>query len=176
MALDQDGLVQLLMSHRAMLLGYIALIVGDPHQAEDVFQELAVVVFRKGTSLGGAEEFPAWARQVARFKALNALRQRLSAPKAIDESILDLLESRWSETDRVAGPVVSDALRECLRNISPQSRRLIELRYGENLSGKALADRIGQQLNTVYVALSRVYRALAACVKHRMSREGIAYE
>ena len=46
---------------------------------------------------------------------------------------------------------------------------------GRNLSGRALADALSQQLNTVYVTLSRVYRTLSACMKQDSDR-GVAYE
>src|SRR5262245_40628550 len=99
MALRQDQLVQLLIGHRAMLMGYIALILGDPHLAEDVFQEVAVVVVRKGDALRDAEGFPAWARQIARFKALHTLRERKHLPQALDDALLDLLEKDWAQDD-----------------------------------------------------------------------------
>ena len=46
--------ILLLLKHRSMLIGYITLIVQDPHLAEDVFQEVAVIVFRKADALTSA--------------------------------------------------------------------------------------------------------------------------
>jgi len=175
MALSQDQLVQLLIGHRAMLMGYIALIVGDPHLAEDVFQEVAVVVVRKSDALRDAAGFPAWARQIARFKALNTLRERKNLPQALDDALLDLLEKDWAQDDGADRRERADAVRSCLDKLAPHARHLLELRFGRNLSGKTLADAVGQQLNTVYVTLSRVYRTLSACMK-QASERGVVYE
>ena len=176
MPLSQNELLQLLLAHRAMLMGYVSLIVGDSHLAEDVFQEVALVVMNKGRAVTSAEGFPAWARTVARYKALNARKNRQRTPLALDEDLIDLLEDQWHAGDAAPPSAVPNALRECLERLSPQSRKLIELRYGHNLSGTALSERVGQQLNTVYVALSRIYRTLSNCVKLRLSREGLLYE
>jgi RNA polymerase sigma-70 factor, ECF subfamily len=171
---SQDQLVQLLIGHRAMLLGYITLIVGDPHLAEDVFQEVAVVAVRKSDALKDVGGFPAWARQIARFKALNTLRARKNLPQALDDALLDLLEKDWAQEDGADRREQSDLLHACLDKLAPHARHLLELRFGRNVSGKALADSLGQPLNTVYVTLSRVYRTLSACLK--ASRREVVYE
>jgi hypothetical protein len=82
-----------------------------------------------------AEAFPRWARKVARFKALHALRDRTRIPQEISESVLELLEGSWAEEDSTpAAP-----------------------------------------LNTIYVSLSRIYRALAFCIQRRLAQEGLSH-
>jgi RNA polymerase sigma-70 factor, ECF subfamily len=167
----QERSVGLLLSHRAMLLGYIASIVRDPDLAEDVFQNVALVVLDKADAVARDEEFPAWARRVARLESLAALRKRRRAPELLDQSVLELLEDEWSAGD--AGPVAArKALRECVEKLSPYARELIRLRYVDGLSGQAVAERLNRSANTVYVALSRTYRHLAGCVESRLAREG----
>jgi RNA polymerase sigma-70 factor (ECF subfamily) len=167
----QERSVALLLSHRAMLLGYIASIVRDPDLAEDVFQNVAIVVLDKAGAVANDDGFPAWARRVARLESLTALRQRKRAPELLDQSMLDLLEDHWSAGD--AGPAAArKALRECVEGLSPYARRLIQMRYVEELSGQDVAQRLNRSPNTVYVALSRTYRQLADCVERRLAREG----
>ena len=174
--IDRDESLRLLLSHRAMLMGYIGMIVRDSHTAEDVFQEVAIIVVEKARTLANREDFPRWARKIARFKALKAVHSRVSAPSIVDESLLDLLEEDWASDDQAEPAPSSEALQHCLGALTPYARQLIELRYGKSLTGKALAESLGQPVNTIYVALSRTYRALAACVRTRLSREGLAYE
>jgi RNA polymerase sigma-70 factor (ECF subfamily) len=171
MGVSQQDLIQLLMAQRAMLMGYVSLLVGDPHLVEDVFQEVAVVVLQKGGELDRADAFPAWARTIARFKALHAVRERKKSAPLLDGALLDRVEAEWAGED--ARPAVPDSLRDCLRELPPHSRELIELRYQRELSGEEISDRVGKPLNTVYVSLSRIYRALLDCVRRR---EGVACE
>jgi RNA polymerase sigma-70 factor (ECF subfamily) len=167
----QERSVGLLLSHRAMLLGYIASIVRDPDLTEDVFQNVAVVVLDKAAAVANDADFPAWARRVARFESLGALRKRKRAPELLDPSVLELLEDHWSAGD--AGPVPArKALRECLEKLSPYARQLVHMRYVEEMSAQEVAERLNRSPNTIYVAMSRTYRHLGDCVERRLEREG----
>ena len=170
MGMDSDRLLRLLLTHRGMLLGYIVSIVRDIHLAEDVFQEASLVILKKGSVLEGDADFPAWARKVARFEALNASRKRNQGPVLLEPRLLDLLDATWNKD--VAPEPATLALRQCIELLPEKARRLIELRYVAELPGNALAERLQQPANTVYVALSRIYRILSKCVKERMALEG----
>jgi RNA polymerase sigma-70 factor (ECF subfamily) len=167
----QERSVALLLSHRAMLLGYVVSIVRDPDLAEDVFQNAAIVILDKAGAVAKDEEFPAWARRVARLESLAALRKRKRAPELLDPSVLELLEDPWREAD-AAPAAARKALRECVEKLSPYARRLLQMRYVDGLPAKEVADRMNRSPNTIYVALSRTYRYLAGCVERRLAREG----
>ena len=173
MALDHDSLLRLLMTHRTMLISYILTIVRDFHLAEDVFQEVSLLVFKKSDSLRGQELFPAWVRSIARFTALNVLRKQKSAALTLESAVLDGLDESWEASDRDAPSDELEALRECLQKLPPRAQRLVELRYGEDLKGHDLARKFSQSLNTVYVALNRTHEALAKCVEFRLSNRGV---
>jgi RNA polymerase sigma-70 factor (ECF subfamily) len=171
---SQDRLLVLLLAHRGMLLGYITSIVREPHLAEDVFQNMALVVLKKGHVIKEETQFPAWARKVARLEALTALRKRKNSPELLDQSVLDLLEDHWPAGDN-SPHAAGVALRQCMERLAPRARRLIELRYIENVRPADLSAKFARPINTIYVALSRTYRLLATCVKERLAREGVAY-
>ena len=168
---DQERAVELLLSHRGMLLGYITSIVRDADLAEDVLQNVAVVVLKKAAAVQDDRQFPAWARRVARLEALTALRQRRRSPELLDGAVLDLLEGHWAVTDWPAAPA-RKALRGCVERLSPYARQLITLRYVEGLPSRAVAERMNRPVNTVHVALSRTYKLLAECVRRGVARQG----
>jgi RNA polymerase sigma-70 factor (ECF subfamily) len=176
MCLDREQVLRLLLAQRTMLVGYITSIVRDPHMAEDVFQNVAVLVLKKGPELRQAGAFPAWVREVARREALAELRRHRHTRQPLDDSVLDLLEDHWSAHDNRPLVQATEALRECTKKLGPRARRLIEMRYVQNLRGKDLAEQLGQPPNTVYVAMSRIYRALSVCIKARLAGQGVSYE
>jgi len=166
--MDQDRLVRLLLTQRGMLLGYILAIVRDFHLAEDVFQEASVLVLKKGSVLKNDSDFAPWARKVVRFEAMNALRKHNKSPELLEPGLLDRLEHAWSKNDSQPAPSIV-ALRACIDQLGPKARRLVEMRYVEGMSGGALSARLKQPLNTTYVTLSRIYRALSTCVEKRLA-------
>lgn len=167
-----EARVRLLLTHRAMILGYLGSILHDPHLVEDVFQEVALVVLRKGAALRNAGDFPVWLRRIARLEALSALRRLQRRPRPFDQSVLDLLDSGWASGDGEEESPRIEALRSCLERLTPQARKLVDLRYGQNLSGQSLAERRSQALNTVYVALARIHRVLSGCIRSKLLARG----
>jgi RNA polymerase sigma-70 factor (ECF subfamily) len=149
-------------------LAYAGAIVRDDHLAEDIFQEVAVIAMRKREEIRDAAHFLGWMRQTARHRALKALRAMHRSP-TMEESLLDLMDEQWAEHDATPSGELMEALRRCLEELSPYARSLVRLRYVEGLSGGRLAEAVGRELNTVYVALSRTHRALADCIRRRVA-------
>jgi RNA polymerase sigma-70 factor (ECF subfamily) len=169
MGLDPDRLLRLLLAQRGMLIGYIHAIVRDPHLAEDIFQDVSLIVMRKGGVLESEAAFPGWIRKTARFEAMNALRKYRKGTAALDDGLLDTLEGHWEAADAAEPRREVEALQKCIETLTPKVRKLVELRYRENLVGEKLAETLAQPLNTVYVALSRAHRRLGDCVRARLA-------
>lgn len=173
MPVNEDTVVRTLLSHRLGLLAYIEAIVRDTHLAEDVFQDVSSLAFQKREQIDDAVHLLKWLRRTARYRASYSMRQRHTQPMMFDDALLDEMDAQWiaavgaaaNETDRV------EALRHCLGELTPNARKLIDLRYNENKSGQDLAEASGKQLNTVYVALTRIHRTLADCIRKRMDEE-----
>lgn len=170
MAIDGTILVRSLAQLRPNILAYIVSIIGDAHLAEDVLQDVFVSAYQKRDTIENAAHLANWLRVAARHLALNALRDRKSDPH-FSSDILDLLDPHWEPFDAGAGSDTVHALHECIEKLSPYSRQLVSLRYTQGLSGKRLASHLGKELNTVYVALTRIHRALAECISRRLARE-----
>lgn len=172
--MEHDAVVRLLMSQRAMLVGYITAIVRDGGLAEDILQDVSLLVLKKCGEIEKPEHFPGWVRKAARFEAMNLLRKRRGNMRFLDPTILDSLDVEWQASDGAAPSAATEALRGCVEKLSGYARQLIDLRYREGITGQALADRCGRALNTVYVALSRTHKTLAECVQARLVREGVS--
>lgn len=174
--MDKDNLLKLLLSQRAMLIGYVSAIVRDSSLAEDIFQNVAVLVLKKADSLEEGPSLAGWFRKAARFEALKALKKRDRIPPVLDETVLDLLEEEWAASDETADESADlEALRRCMERLTPNSRRLLKLRYHEGLVGAPLGERLAKPLNTIYVALARIHRKLAECVKAAARRQEAAH-
>lgn len=168
MPLSHDEIVAQLMRHRATLFAYIWSVVADEHIAEDVLQDVSRLAIAKSEQINDADHVLPWARRAAKFTALNVMRKRAKGHVTLDEKTLNLLDPHWD----TAGNDSSDtavALQKCLAQLTPKSKRLVQLRYHDNLSGRALAEATGQQLRSVYTALSRIHRTLGDCIRERLS-------
>jgi RNA polymerase sigma-70 factor (ECF subfamily) len=172
---DADEFVRTLLAERGTLLGYIHSIVRDRHLAEDVFQSVMVAAISKRDEIEDREHLLKWLRTAARFEALSQVRRKVGQPAELDEGVLNLLESHWTRHDAHTGSDKADALRHCVDRLTPNARNLLRLRYDEGVSGERLAATVGKSLNTVYVALTRIHRTLADCVRSQLQAEGVRF-
>jgi len=172
--IEQNQLLRLLLANRAKLIGYIRSIVRDQHLAEDVFQDVSIIAVSKAGEIESESHLLGWLRRTARFEALNAMRKSRRGLATLDDATLELLDDHWRQTDSHDSADMTDALHDCLGELTPRSRELVDLRYSQGLSGAQLADHIGRQVNTVYVTLSRVHKQLADCIRRKLADEGDA--
>ncbi|QNN25231.1 sigma-70 family RNA polymerase sigma factor [Planctomycetales bacterium ZRK34] len=168
MAMEQEQVVRQLLVERDKLFAYIWAIVRDDHLAEDVFQDVSLLAMKKADEIDGPDHLPHWLRATARHRALYAIRQRGGAP-ILDDNLLDQMESDWRQFDPFAADDMTDALRHCLSRLSPDARRLIEMRYRESIKPAGIAQRLGRKVTTVYVTLTRAHRSLGDCIRHRLA-------
>jgi RNA polymerase sigma-70 factor, ECF subfamily len=173
MALSETTIVRVLLAERAKLAAYIWVIVRDSHLVEDVFQEVAALAVQKRGELRDEAALPVWLRRTARFQALAALRDKSREPtQPLTPEILDQLDAYWATQDGPAANDRADALQECLPRLSPYARQIVALRYGKGLSGSAVAAKLGRNVRTIYMALTRIHISLRECIEERLAAEG----
>ena len=169
MSLCQEEVVHRLLSDRVKLLAYIRTIVLSRHAAEDIHQEVVVEALKQADLIDGPDHLFAWARRVAKFKAFKYLRSQQRQPQHFDPDVLELLEPVWDFESAAIPRSMVDALGTCLRELPPRSQKLVQMRFTDQLNGAQISQALGLKLQSVYMALSRIYRVLDDCVKRRMN-------
>ncbi|HZE96335.1 MAG TPA: sigma-70 family RNA polymerase sigma factor [Planctomycetota bacterium] len=167
-----DDRQDLLQGHRPRLLAYLLHLVRDPHDAEDLLQELSVVVLQKPDMLTRAGDVFAYLRGVARHLAAGRLGARMRS----NDTLRRWTEWAW-ENDPDDGTTDDDrarqieALRKCREKLPETSRRMVVLRYDRGLDIRDVAGQVGSTVGAIKVALLRIRVALARCVQGRLREE-----
>jgi RNA polymerase sigma-70 factor, ECF subfamily len=161
--------VRLFMAQREAVLAYIRAIVGDAHLAEDVLQDLAIIVLRKHAEIPLPDGFSGWIRVAARFEALNAVRRRGATP--LGTATVDALDAAWDAQREQPDVARQRALADCRASLTPRARDLLAQRYDQGLDCGTIAARTGRTLNTIYVHLSRLHRQLRLCMERRLAED-----
>lgn len=160
--LQSKEFVRLWTANSRKIFSYIATIVPDWSEAEDIFQETGVVVWEKFHEYEPGTDFCAWARRIAYFKMLSntKIRERW---KIVDKSIQENLLSETAEmTDLLE--YQHEALSECVKKLSSKDRNLLYRRYHKDQSVKQIALQFGRSLDAIYKALQRIHDNLFECV------------
>lgn len=161
-----DDLIRRFTAMRASVLGYLRVVVRDPHLAEDLFQETSLVVLRKIGEFDPAGDLSAWVRAIALNLARNALRKERYLHLAPSPELLAAIErAHAGPGGEVDGRL--EPLGECLERVEARQRHLLDLRYRRGASLREIAGRTGRSEGAVQVALSRLRQFLLKCVEQR---------
>jgi len=155
------------------VLSYLVSMLGNRHDAEDVFQRASVTLWRKFSTFEQGTNFAAWASTVAFYEARNF--QRLGARSRLQFSVA-LLEILATERTPDLANVEArhDALEHCMAKLDEGGRKLVEAAYLEGSDIGVLADQLGRARQTLYNKLNVIRRSLAECVTRRLAQEGNA--
>ena len=166
--LGQETALRCVLAQEPLLTGFLRAIVGSRQVAEDLFQDLVVLVMRKHAEIPNADAVPGWTRRAARFLALKALEKRARERPTMDETLVDLLEKTWVDDGEPAPDPYVAALVRCRDRLPEHARELLTLRYVHDLSGEQIAAKLGRPLNTIYVTITRLHRTLGECIRARL--------
>lgn len=162
----QDQVSRLAVRHRTEILATILAMVGRFGEAEDLLQDTLVAIIGNPEAYDPEEAFVPWARGVARNMVRRHWRDldthRRHVPR-LQERLADLLEQ--AEAEAPDESELLPRLRACLDRLSERARRLVLLRYGEDVLGDELADRAGIPRTSVRTTLLRVRRSLMQCLQ-----------
>ncbi len=175
---NRDDLVRHFARTRTQTLGYLRVLVRDPHLAEDLLQETWLVVMKKLDSFDEARDFDAWVRGIARNLVKNALRssvrQAMHVTYVPSPELVEAIERVHETTPRDHSEVMEQKLQylsDCVKQVSPANRPLLELRYKEGASIRDIARRMSRGEGAVQVALSRVRQFILRCMEERSGKE-----
>ena len=170
----QARVAELLRQHHAALYAYALACVRSHHDAEDVLQDVAVVVTASADKLADEAGFLPWAREIVRRCALAHGRKARREP-TLDPELLQRLAEAADRVERARPtPTQQELLHACLDGLPAESRRLILMRYDGSAAGaEDLARRLGRTVQAVYAQLKRIKAALRECVERRLAREDL---
>jgi RNA polymerase sigma-70 factor (ECF subfamily) len=154
-----------------VIAGYIASIVSDIHEQEDVLQNVAVVLIGKFSEYDSRHSFVGWALGIAKREVLSRRRKHardfLSYRPELVEAITEECEALSSELEQR-----EKLLRECMGAVQGRSSQILKLRYESSLKTEQIASKLGLDGGAVRTALSRIREALQNCVSQRLRLAG----
>jgi len=151
------------------LSAYIGAVVPDVHQANELLQAVAVAVVEHQERYDRDRPFKAWVLGIARNKVLQWRRRQATDRHLFGEAALNQIHAAYEKLgDEVDHRLI--ALRQCIEQLPAHHRRMVQLRYGEGLKPRHIAEREASQPRAVSMMLSRIRAALRECIERRLER------
>jgi RNA polymerase sigma-70 factor (ECF subfamily) len=174
----EDAFRGLVVRHQRSVYNLIARMLRNPSLAEELAQETFLRAFKNLRSFDSRFKFSNWVLRIAHNAAIDAMRRRGPHEVSLDEP---LEHGGGTLADVVADPRSEDAVRAvehrdlarslgaAVGHLRPEYRRMVVLRYQEDLGYEEIAEITGLPLGTVKSHLHRARAEMAAFLK----REGL---
>ena len=149
---DREALDRLYRSIQEPLYRRVFSIAGDRELAEDVVQDVFIIILRKLQWLRSPSHFRAWAFRIAAREAVRAAAKERRTPEAAsDDSFAQIADPRPHAPIRA---VEFDRLRAVMSELPPGSRAVLTLHYLDDLPLSEVAQILGLPTGTVKSRLS----------------------
>jgi RNA polymerase sigma-70 factor (ECF subfamily) len=148
---NKDAFAELINRYHRPLRYFVSHLSGDTEMTEDIFQDTWVSVIGKIHTLKKLNTFPTWLYRIARNKVYQQLRRK----KKISELNENISVSEETEIGDFS-PEDAAQIHRCLKELLPEYREVLMLRFLEQMSYQQIADVLNCNLNTVK---SRIYYA-----------------
>lgn len=166
---DPDAFAKLFAQHNRWLHAYLLAMLADYAGAEEVFQEVCVVLWRKFDQFDPDTDFRRWAGAVARNKVYQYRDKQARQARCLSNEVLELVAQEALEQSDVLEERRL-ALHGCLSKLGERDRELISACYSDTTrSFQNVALQLDRPINTVYKALQRIRSSLRLCIERTMT-------
>jgi RNA polymerase sigma-70 factor, ECF subfamily len=168
-----DQFVERFVRSQDRIYAYVAMLLPNRADAEEVFQQTSLILWKKWQQFDPNRDFVRWACGMAHNEVRNFLRKHQNQGRVYlsDEVLAEVAQVRLDFQD-----VLEErryALRKCLDRLEQGKRDLLERCYAGKDSIKAIAEELGQRPNVVYMTLKRLRRGLFECINRTVTAGGV---
>lgn len=162
--------LKLYLGLRPALWAYLRGLLGSAQDADDVCQEVSLVLWERFAEYDDRYPLLAWALGIARNHAARWRQAHRRDPAWLPADVEEKLARTAAELEEeLAGR--RRALELCIEKLGANARELLTLRYTRQLSLQQISRMRGMSLNAVNKALGKIRQFLSECTGH-MERAG----
>ena len=164
----QDEFAKHFIENQGRLYAYIATLLPNRDDAEEVLQRTSLILWRKWDQFDTARGFLPWARGIAVNEVRNLLRRSERRNVHLSEPILELLVV---ELDQKTDEGRTAALSSCIERLQTKQRDLLEQCYLGSTGIQAVAHTLGLRPEALYMRLHRIRKSLAECINREVASQ-----
>ena len=162
---DKRALQTLYSRHHVRIYRFALRFLNDEAAAEDTVSEVFIDVWRQAERFEGRSQVTTWLLAIARNKALSLLRRRSS--EELDDEVAEFIEDPSDNPEAaMLKSQRASVLQDCLTQLSPAHREIVDLVYYHEKSVEEVAEIISVPANTVktrmFYARKRIGELMAA--------------
>lgn len=162
-----------LVKYERMIKGYAYAILCDFQAAEDIYQDIAVLVIQRVQELPNqAPRTSSWLRETTRLKCLEYARRRKKLPLVLPEDVLTVMADDFDADQPGDGrkEQLYELMERCLGKLRGTARQVVEARFRDNRGCDEIAGMIGRTVQAVYNIIKRSRMVIDHCIRAHAAR------
>lgn len=153
------------------LFSYLLRLLGQETLAEDLLQEVMIIVWQQAQRYKGKATVSCWLFGIAHHQAYKILRKKtheisLEADLNTLDRVQNLPDDELTPEDNALRSATSAEINQALNRLSAEHREVLELAFYQEFSCKEISSIVGIPDGTVKSRLSYARRALKAALLH----------
>ena len=157
---DESGLAEIIRQYRDGLIYYLLSIVGDIHAAEELCEDVFVLLGTKKPRDKGIGSFKTWLYTIGRNRALNYLKKHRVCAAISTEELGEFADERYCPERTVLIEEQRISLHDAMNRLKPEYRQILWLYYFEGFSLKEAATILKKSVRSTEVLISRARQSL----------------
>lgn len=168
---DQNAYAELMQLYRDSIYFMLMKIVKNSDDAEDLTLDTFGKAFRYLDKYSPKYAFSTWLFRIAVNNSIDYIRRKNNSPQCVDDDLtedgtlrlIDSSESNFSPTpeQEVMDKQRAQMLRAAVSQLPEKYRKVVVLRYYEDLAYDEIAERLGISLSNVKIQLLRAKNMLS---------------
>ena len=160
-----DYFLSLFLPERARIYGYIFALVQNQSVADDVFQDVSVVLWKEINSFTPGSSFTKWSNAIV-YNCVRTYRQKNKRYLVgLEDDTFEQLTRMFD--DQVQTDKKWSLVQSCLSKLTAHAYRVYHGFYIENLSADDIAKRSGRSIYGVRKSLMLLRKTLFECVEKK---------
>jgi RNA polymerase sigma factor (sigma-70 family) len=144
----------------------------DREGSEDAVQEVFIKLWKMNTRLEEYESVEALALTMLRNYCIDQIRKQKYIESGEDRAFSQFHDTEPTPVEKLENKETSDLMNRIINDLPEIYREVIQLRDVEEFSYEEIADRTGQNINTLRVNLSRARKIVRDEFKKHFNESG----
>jgi len=156
--------------HQSGLRAFIRALGADEVWVDDLAQEAFIVAYRRLDEFEPGTDFGKWLRSIARYLVANEHRKQARHSRLLPFAVVDaLLDHEPESAVETNAADLLPAMLDCVEQLPPRSRELLQRRYAGDENATTLARRLRMNADAVRQQLLRIRAAVRECIEKKIA-------
>ena len=149
-----------LLAYKDKFYRFALRLTGNEYDAEDIMQELAIKIWKKGEDFDKLENKEAWCMSVTRNMAIDKIRHNKVRRHENIETVFNVSSDSKNPEKQLESSDTMGKLREIINSLPENYKTVIQLREIEEMSYKEIAKIMNVELDKVKIYIFRARKML----------------